>query len=109
MFSSLRFAIYDISFLIYHKNYKRDTINLNLKRICIMKDLHRILDEINKLTTNIETNHPVLYRILDENPMTLPVSKHPHRDKMVMQEYLESLKQLLQHHLDTHKNKQCFN
>lgn len=107
MFSSLRFTIYDISFLIYHKNYKRDTINLNLnlKRICIMKDLHRILDEITKLTTYIETNHPALYRILDENTMTLPVSKHPHMDKMVMQEYLESLKQLLQHHLDTHKNK----
>jgi len=70
-----------------------------------MKDLHRILDEISKLTTVIETNYPELYRILDENPMTLPVSKHPHMDKKVMQEYLESLKGLLEHHLETHKNK----
>ena len=70
-----------------------------------MKDLHNILQEIVQLTTNIETNYPELYRSLDENPMTLPVSKHPHMDEEVMQEYLESLKQLLKHHLETHKNK----
>lgn len=69
-----------------------------------MKGLHNILKEITQLTTNIETNYPELYRTLDENPMTLPVSKHPHMDKEVMQEYLESLKQLLKHHLETHKN-----
>ncbi|MGB5665714.1 MAG: hypothetical protein WBM53_02610 [Maribacter sp.] len=70
-----------------------------------MKNLHNILKEIVQLTTNIETNYPELYRFLDENPMTLPVSKHPHMDKEVMQEYLESLKQLLKHHLETHKKK----
>ncbi len=70
-----------------------------------MKNLHGILTEITQLTTNIETNYPELYRSLDENPMTLPVSNHPHIDKKVMQEYLESLKQLLEHHLETHKNK----
>ncbi len=70
-----------------------------------MKNLHSILTEITQLTTNIETNYPGLYRTLDENPMTIPVSDHPHIDKMIMQEYLESLKQLLEHHLETHKNK----
>ncbi len=70
-----------------------------------MKDLHNILTEITQLTTNIETNYPELYRFLDENPMTLPVTNHPHIDKKVMQEYLESLKALLKHHLETHKNK----
>lgn len=70
-----------------------------------MKDLHSILQEITQLTTNIETNYPELYRSLDENPLSLPVSKHPHIDKKVMQEYLESLKQLLKHHLETHKNR----
>ncbi len=70
-----------------------------------MKNLHNILKEIVQLTTNIETNYPELYRSLDENPMTLPVSKHPHMDKEVMQEYLESLEQLLKHHLETHKKK----
>ena len=70
-----------------------------------MKDLQNIFKEITEITTNMETNYPELYRSLDENPMTLPVSKHPHMDKNVMQEYLESLKQLLEHHLETHKNK----
>ncbi len=69
-----------------------------------MKDLHNILREIIQLTVNIETNYPELYRFLDENPMTIPTTNHPHVDKAVMQEYLESLKQLLQHHLETHKN-----
>ena len=70
-----------------------------------MEDLHQIQNEITQLTTTIETNYPELYRTLDENPMTLPVVNHPHIDKKVMQEYLESLKQLLKHHLETHKNK----
>lgn len=70
-----------------------------------MKDLHNILNEITQLTLDIETNYPELYRTLDEDPMTLPVVNHPHMDKQVMQEYLESLKELLEHHLETHKNK----
>jgi len=70
-----------------------------------MKDLHDILREITQLTTTIETNYRELYRYLDENPMTLPVNKHPHMDKKVMQEYLETLKVLLEHHLETHKKK----
>ena len=69
-----------------------------------MKNLHNILTEITQLTTNIETNYPELYRSLDENPMTIPISD-PHIDKRIMQEYLESLKQLFEHHLETHKNK----
>jgi hypothetical protein len=68
-----------------------------------MKNLQKVLQEISQLTTEIETNYPELYRDLDENPMTLPMSKHPHMDKAVMQEYLESLKQLLSHHIETHK------
>ncbi|NJB70020.1 hypothetical protein GGR42_000482 [Saonia flava] len=71
-----------------------------------MKNLFTILREITQLTSNIETNYPELYRSLDENPMTLPVTNHPHIDKEVMQEYLESLKQLLRHHLETHKHNQ---
>ncbi|WP_291968055.1 hypothetical protein [Maribacter sp.] len=70
-----------------------------------MKQLHKILNEITALTTDIETNYPELYRSLDENPMTLPVSQHPHLDKEVMQEYLESLKQMLHHYLVEHKRK----
>ena len=69
----------------------------------IMKKLQTILTKITQLTTDIETNYPELYRSLDENPMTIPSMDHPHIDSEVMQNYLESLKQLLLHHIETHK------
>ena len=69
-----------------------------------MKEIHSLLREISEITNTIETNYPELYRSLDENPMTIATSSHPRVDKMAMQEYLESLKALLQHHLETHKN-----
>jgi len=68
-----------------------------------MKDLKNILTEITQLTLDIETNYPELYRDLDENPMTLPVTSHPHIDKKVMQQYLESLKDLIERDLEAHK------
>lgn len=70
-----------------------------------MKNLHNILNEITQLTTNIETNYPELYRSLDENPMTIAKNVHPHMDKVVMQEYLEGLKELLEHYLEEEKRK----
>lgn len=70
-----------------------------------MSNLKNILTEITKLTYTIETNYPELYRTLDENPMTIPAYNHPHINKEVMQDYLESLKQILKHHIETHKNK----
>jgi len=70
-----------------------------------MNKLKNILTEVTRLTYNIETNYPELYRTLDENPMTIPATNYPQINKEVMQDYLESLKQLLIHHLETHKNK----
>ena len=68
-----------------------------------MKNLQTVLTQITQLTTDIETNYPELYRSLDENPMTIPSMNHPHIDSKVMQDYLGSLKQLLLHHIETHK------
>ncbi|MCK0189179.1 hypothetical protein [Arenibacter sp. F20364] len=68
-----------------------------------MTDLKRVLGEITQLTTNIETNYPELYRSLDENPLTIPSKNHPNVNKKALQDYLDSLKQLLSHHIDTHK------
>jgi hypothetical protein len=70
-----------------------------------MKTLTKLLTEITQITTNIETNYPELYRSLDENPLTIPATDHPHIDKQIMENYLESLKQLLKHHLETHNIK----
>lgn len=63
-----------------------------------MKNLNNILQEITQLTAYIATNYPELYRTLDENPMTLPNNEHPHINKHALQDYLESLKQLIKHH-----------
>ncbi|MCI2227611.1 hypothetical protein MC378_00410 [Polaribacter sp. MSW13] len=71
-----------------------------------MKNLQTLLTEITQLTTNIETNYPELYRSLDENPLTIPSVNHPHMDVKIMQDYLGSLKQLLLHHIETHKANQ---
>jgi hypothetical protein len=37
--------------------------------------------------------------------MTIPSTNNPDINISVMEEYLESLKQLLKHHLETHKSK----
>ncbi|PKP29226.1 MAG: hypothetical protein CVU01_01060 [Bacteroidetes bacterium HGW-Bacteroidetes-18] len=69
-----------------------------------MNILQALLAEISQLTKIIETNYPELYQFLDENPMTIPSEKNPSIDKKILLEYLESLKQLLKHHLETRKN-----
>lgn len=60
-----------------------------------MNNLRNLLTEVTQLTTHIETNYPELYRSLDENPMTLPISKHPHIDKVVMQGVFRQLKGII--------------
>lgn len=68
-----------------------------------MKNLKSTLSEISQLIKTIETNYPELYQFLDENPITIPSEKSPTIDNKVMQEYLESLKQLVKHHIATHQ------
>lgn len=68
-----------------------------------MNDKQVILTEIVRLTSNIQTNYPELYRFLDENPMTIPSEAHPHLDMSTLEAYLEDLKELLRHHRLTHK------
>ncbi|ASO07778.1 MULTISPECIES: hypothetical protein [Arenibacter] len=69
-----------------------------------MNNLRKVLGEISELTTDIETNYPELYRSLDENPLTIPAKNHPQVNKDDLKEYLESLKELIKHHLETHRN-----
>ena len=68
-----------------------------------MNTLQALLAEISKLTKIIETNYTELYQFLDENPLTIPSESHPTIDEKILKEYLESLKQLLKHHLETRK------
>lgn len=67
-----------------------------------MKKIQKLLKDITRLTYNIETNYPELYRTLDENPMTISTGHYPHIDRKILEDYLESLKQLLRHHMETH-------
>jgi hypothetical protein len=62
-------------------------------------------DTVNKilaLTTKIKTNYPELYVLLDENPITIPSVIHPTINNNIMQDYLDSLKQILDHYIKTH-------
>ena len=67
-----------------------------------MKNINQLITEITELTSNIESNYPELYRFLDENPLTIPAEVHPNIDLKVLQDYLESLKNLLRKHLESH-------
>ena len=70
-----------------------------------MKRIQKITEEINKLTLKIEEEYPELYQFLDENPITLSNSEHPNMGTKVFADYLESLKDLLEHHIETHNPK----
>jgi hypothetical protein len=62
-------------------------------------------DTVNKilaLTTKIKTNYPELYVLLDENPITIPSVIHPTINNNIMQDYLDSLKQILDHYIKNH-------
>jgi hypothetical protein len=68
-----------------------------------MNNEQNLLTEISQLTKTIETNYPEIYQFLDESPVTIPSESNPSIDKKILQDYLDSLKQLLKHHLETRK------
>lgn len=70
-----------------------------------MSDLSTILKEITEITTSMETDYPELYKYLDETPITIPAIKHPDINKNIMEDYLDGLKQLLEHYNSTHRDK----
>lgn len=71
-----------------------------------MKTMQELLSEIMLITNEIETEHPELYRFLEENPMTIPSENHKTIDKPTLEEYLDSLRQVLEHYLEAHQNNQ---
>ena len=68
----------------------------------IMKTLQDIENQIITLTTSIEVNYPELYATLGENPITIPIADHPDMNISIMEDYLESLKQILKQYTKTH-------
>ena len=67
-----------------------------------MKTLQDIENQIITLTTSIEVNYPELYVMLDENPITMPTADHPDMTISIMEDYLDSLKQILKQYIKTH-------
>lgn len=63
-----------------------------------METAKDLITEISVLTREIETNYPEIYEHLDENPMTIPNMEHPKIDNKALEDYLESLKQLINKH-----------
>lgn len=78
---------------------------MNRKNFKRMRNLQKVLNEITDLTLEIENNYPELYQFLEENPIAIPSENNPEINEKVMQDYLESLKLLLAHHIETHKKK----
>ena len=70
-----------------------------------MNELQNIENKIVELTTLIETQYPELYKFLEESPETMPLVNHPDINTIIMEDYLESLNQLLKHHIETHKTR----
>ena len=68
-----------------------------------MNVLQNIENDIVRLTTLIKTEYPELYIFLEETPITVPSVNDPDINIEVMEDYNESLKQLLKHHIETHK------
>jgi hypothetical protein len=70
-----------------------------------MKTIQDVENQIITLTTSIEVNYPELYASLNENPMTIPSTNHPEMTISVMEDYLESLKDILKEYIKTHQKK----
>ncbi|TVZ27671.1 hypothetical protein JM83_2728 [Gillisia sp. Hel_I_86] len=68
-----------------------------------MESITKLLNEITLITLKMETKYPEIYKFLDEDTLTLPVREHPKINSEVLLDYLESLKQLLFHHKETHR------
>jgi hypothetical protein len=67
-----------------------------------MKTIQVIENQIIRLTMSIKVNYPELYATLDENPITIPSEIHPDMNISIMEDYLESLKQILKQYIKTH-------
>jgi hypothetical protein len=71
-----------------------------------MKEIKQLSKEINELTLLIEEKYPELYQYLGESPLTIPSNGGRDISSESFAEYLNTLKLLLQHHIDKHQGKE---
>ena len=64
------------------------------------------MQDLMEITAEIETKYPELYKYLDETPFHVCKTEAKEICKDDLEEYLKTLKDQLQHHIQTHsKNK----
>ncbi len=68
-----------------------------------MKTATELLTEISKVTRQIETNYPEVYEHLDEMPMTIPDQNNPNISTKELEDYLESLNDIIEKYKEEHK------
>jgi len=69
-----------------------------------MKRIQELNKEINDMTLKIQQEHPALYKYLDENPITIANSEESEINIKNLSNWLDSLKQLLKHHIEDHQS-----
>ena len=68
-----------------------------------MRNLQKIMQEIIRLTTEIETSYPELYKYLDETPLSLDISSEKSISTNDLKNYLDTLTEQLKDHIKTHQ------
>ena len=58
--------------------------------------------KIMKLTMVIQDNYPELSKYINEMPITIPTEKYPEINHKILQEYLDSLLELLRKYAPNH-------
>ncbi|MCB9192879.1 MAG: hypothetical protein H6602_14565 [Flavobacteriales bacterium] len=58
----------------------------------------QIIEQITKLTMKLRNSNPEVYKQLDENPITLNMAQGQGATDRELQEYLETLQDLLKDH-----------
>lgn len=67
------------------------------------REHRQLIENITRLTSQIEENYPELYRFLGENAQLFKYSEEHEPLEAELENHLSTLKQYLAHHLETHR------
>jgi hypothetical protein len=70
-----------------------------------MKRVSKLMQEIIRITSDIETKYPELYRYLDETPLSLGGEAKKEITTKDLENYLNTLREQLHEHIDMHRQK----
>lgn len=60
-----------------------------------MEKMQRLLKQINEATLQLQRDYPEVHSYLDENPLTISAGTSPELSSELLNNYLESLRELL--------------